>query len=95
MAARSCWFCSRISRNKRLMVRLVAHGRDVTLLTNFAPDTFDEARKRYPFLASARGATVSGQIGKVKPDAEIFHHHQGHFDLNPDTTLFIDDKVTP
>lgn len=42
---------------------LIAHRIDVTLLTNFAADTFREARQRFPFLGRARGATVSGEVG--------------------------------
>ena len=39
---------------------LVAQGMDVTLLTNFAADTFREAKGRFDFLGETRGATVSG-----------------------------------
>ena len=35
-----------------LMERLIDNGHDVTLLTNWAADTFAEARSRYEFLAA-------------------------------------------
>ncbi|WP_319519327.1 HAD family phosphatase [uncultured Martelella sp.] len=72
---------------------LIASGRDVTLLTNFAADTFRVCRTRYPFLDEGRGITVSGEIGMVKPDREIFDRHAETFGLTPEATLFIDDKA--
>lgn len=75
-----------------MMESMVGTGRDVTLLTNFAADTFDEARSIFPFLNITRGATVSGRIGAIKPEPEIFLHHADTFDLDPPATLFIDDN---
>ncbi len=41
---------------------LVAAGYDVTMLTNFAVDTFAIAQERFPVLTRSRGVTVSGAI---------------------------------
>lgn len=76
-----------------LMEALIDDGRDVTMLTNFAADTFAEARKLYPFLNKPRGVTVSGEIGLIKPDPAIYEHHVAAFDLEPAATLFIDDSL--
>ena len=70
---------------------LVDEGRDVTMLTNFAADTFVEARGRFPFLNRPRGVTVSGEVGLIKPDPAIYVLHQQTFALDPAATLFIDD----
>ena len=67
-------------------------GRDVTLLTNWAADTFVEARKRFPFLERPRGITVSGEIKAIKPDRAIYDHHARTFGLEPAAALFIDDS---
>jgi 2-haloacid dehalogenase len=72
---------------------LIANGHDVTMLTNFASDTFREAQGRFPFLAESRGVTVSGDIRMLKPDREIYDHHVTSFDLDPAATLFIDDTM--
>lgn len=64
---------------------------DVTALTNFAADTFEVAKERYPFLDRFRGVTVSGQIGLIKPDIAIYRHHHEAHDLDPASTLFFDD----
>ncbi|KQT88086.1 HAD family phosphatase [Aurantimonas sp. Leaf443] len=71
---------------------LAAGGTDVTLLTNFAPDTFAEAERRFPVLRETRGVTVSGRVGLVKPDRAIFDLHAARFGLDPAATLFVDDS---
>lgn len=75
-----------------IMERLIEAGHDVTMLTNFAADTFAEARKRFAFLNRSRGVTVSGEIGLIKPDRAIYDHHATAFRLDPSATLFIDDS---
>jgi 2-haloacid dehalogenase len=66
-----------------IMLDLIQQGRDVTMLTNFAADTFKEAQDRFPFLKVPRGVTVSGEIGMIKPDREIYDTHVASFDLDP------------
>ncbi|MAW87419.1 MAG: 2-haloalkanoic acid dehalogenase [Phyllobacteriaceae bacterium] len=72
---------------------LLADGHDVTMLTNFAADTFAEASRRFDFLTETRGVTVSGLIGLIKPDREIYDHHANTFGLDPAASLFIDDSA--
>ncbi len=74
-----------------IMRQLIENDRDVTMLTNFASDTFREAQEMYPFLLEPRGVTVSGDVGLIKPDIAIYEMHHGAFGLNPGRTLFIDD----
>lgn len=75
-----------------LMEALIDGGRDVTMLTNFASDTFREAQERFAFLKRPRGVTVSGDIKLIKPDRAIYDHHVKSFGLEPAATLFIDDS---
>ncbi|WP_295812133.1 HAD family phosphatase [uncultured Nitratireductor sp.] len=75
-----------------LLENLIDAGHDVTMLTNFAADTFLEARKRFPFLDKPRGVTVSGEVGLIKPDRAIYDTHVESFGLEPQATLFIDDS---
>ncbi|NML74480.1 HAD family phosphatase [Rhizobium sp. S-51] len=74
-----------------IMTGLIDAGFDVTMLTNFAADTFVEARRMYPFLNLPRGVTVSGEIGLLKPDVAIYERHANDFGLEPAAALFIDD----
>ena len=73
--------------------RLIAEGRDVTLLTNFADDTFDQACEIFPFLKKPRGVTVSARVRLIKPDAAIYESHTKTFGLDPKATFFIDDSL--
>jgi 2-haloacid dehalogenase len=76
-----------------VMTGLIEAGHDVTMLTNFAADTFAEARKMYPFLNAPRGVTVSGEVGLIKPDVAIYERHAKDFALEPAWTVFIDDSL--
>ncbi len=76
-----------------IMEGLIADGQDVTMLTNFASDTFREAQVRFPFLTKPRGVTVSGDVGLIKPDIAIYETHAKSFGLNPAATIFIDDSA--
>ncbi|MCL6706224.1 HAD family phosphatase [Pseudomonas sp. R2.Fl] len=76
-----------------IMLGLIDAGRDVTMLTNFAADTFSEAKEIYPFLKVPRGVTVSGEVGLIKPDVAIYDTHARSFGLDPARTIFIDDSL--
>jgi 2-haloacid dehalogenase len=76
-----------------LMLGLIEDGHDVTMLTNFAADTFAEARAKFPFLDRPRGVTVSGEIGLIKPEKAIYDRHAADFGLDPSGSLFIDDSA--
>ena len=75
-----------------ILEELIEDGRDVTMLTNFAADTFAEAKERYPFLKLPRGVTVSGEVGLIKPDEAIYRLHADTFGLTPSAILFVDDS---
>ncbi|MCP4316390.1 MAG: HAD family phosphatase [Hyphomicrobiales bacterium] len=76
-----------------IMRGLISDGHDVTMLTNFASDTFREVRQRFDFLNETRGVTVSGDVRLLKPQREIYDTHVASFALVPETTLFIDDSA--
>ncbi len=76
-----------------IMEGLIASGHDVTMLTNFASDTFREAQVMYPFLTKTRGVTVSGDVRLIKPDVAIYQLHAETFGLDPAKSVFIDDTL--
>jgi len=82
-----------LTDNLEQMQLLLERSVDVTLLTNWSQETFPLAEEIYPFLRSTRGVTVSGRVGLIKPDPEIFKLHAATFDLNPPETLFVDDSA--
>lgn len=81
-----------IEESVAIMKALINNGMDVTLLTNFSQETFPLAKEKYSFLNTPRGETVSGEIGLIKPDREIYDHHTTTHDLDPQATLFFDDS---
>ncbi len=80
-----------IAESVVILEQLSANAADITALTNFNGETFDEAYKRFDLFKHFRGVTVSGRIGLLKPEPEIFQHHIAAFDLAPEDVLFIDD----
>lgn len=62
-------------------------------LTNWSAETFPVALELFDFLDWFDGIVVSGEIGLIKPNAEIFHHLTSTFDLDPPSTVFIDDSL--
>jgi len=80
-----------IAESVVILEQLSANGADITALTNFNGETFDEACERFDLFQHFRGITVSGRIGLLKPEPEIFLHHIAAFDLVPEDTLLIDD----
>lgn len=95
-AFRACWHemvYSAIDDSVDIMRQLISNGIDVTMLTNFASDTFAQAQIMYPFLHEPRGVTVSALVGLIKPDRQIYDLHTRSFSLQPAATLFIDDNA--
>lgn len=62
------------------------------MLTNWHQDTYAEAEAIHTFLGLARGVTVSGRVGLLKPDPAIYQQHADTFDLSPQHILFFDDS---
>ena len=63
-------------------------------LTNWSAETFPFARERFHFLNDVfEGIVVSGEIGMVKPNSDIFEHTLKRFNLVPGEVVFIDDSL--
>jgi 2-haloacid dehalogenase len=75
-----------------LLDALVARGVPAYALTNWSAETFPLARPRFPFLETFAGIVVSGEEGTRKPHAGIFRILCERFDLDPASTLFVDDS---
>tara|TARA_B100000809_G_scaffold49621_1_gene44581 strand:- start:3847 stop:4467 length:621 start_codon:yes stop_codon:yes gene_type:complete len=62
-------------------------------LTNFSTETWPTATKLFPFLTTFQGLVVSGEVKMRKPFDPIYHHILEKFNLDPTTTIFIDDSL--
>jgi 2-haloacid dehalogenase len=62
-------------------------------LTNWSAETFPWALKQFEFLKWFEGIVVSGTERTRKPHPEFFRILFDRYQVNPSTTLFIDDNV--
>ncbi|MBM3598134.1 MAG: HAD family phosphatase [Alphaproteobacteria bacterium] len=74
-----------------ILDELRQHGTPIYALTNFGPDTFPIAQRRYEFLSWFRGITVSGYIKLTKPDPRIYRHLLETYGVAAEDAVFIDD----
>ena len=62
-------------------------------LSNWSAETFPIGAARYPFLAWFEAVVVSGEVGLVKPDPELFQLMIDRHGIDPASTVFIDDSM--
>ena len=63
------------------------------VLSNWSAETFVGMKDDYPFLQSFNGLLISGEDKLMKPDAAIYELAISRFNLIPQETVFIDDKL--
>jgi len=76
-----------------LLEELVQRGVPVYGLSNMSAPIFALLRSRYDHWDRFRGIVISGEVGLVKPEPEIFHHITDCYSLIPAETVFIDDHL--
>lgn len=81
-----------IPHSVRLLRALRTTGVPVYALTNFGIQTFDVAEPVYPFLGEFDRRYISGHMGVIKPDADIYAQLEADVPEQPDTLLFADDR---
>jgi len=82
-----------IPHSVKLLRTLRGKGVPVFALSNFGIETFEIARPEYPFLDEFDRSYISGHMGVIKPDAEIYARVEADCGLSPDTLLFTDDRA--
>jgi len=65
---------------------------EVYALSNFNDESYQVAKSEFPFLNLFKGEIISGQVGYIKPEPEIYQLLLDRFELEPAETLFIDDS---
>ena len=81
-----------IDRSTRIMKALQAKGVPVFALSNFGIATFEIACEAYPFLTEFDRSYISGHMGVIKPEAEIYAALEADCGVAPDRLLFTDDR---
>jgi len=75
------------------LLELKFHNYLCYVLSNWSAETFIEVKNDYSFLNKFDGLLISGEDKLVKPDKAIYKLAISRFDLIPDKTVFIDDKI--
>lgn len=77
----------------KLLRALRAKDIPVFALSNFGIATFDIAKSVYPFLDEFDQAYISGHMGVIKPDPEIYQTLEDKCGVSPGNLLFTDDRI--
>jgi 2-haloacid dehalogenase len=82
-----------IPGTRAIAERVRRSGMPVYALTNWNAQTWELGLAEFPFLGEIfHGIVVSGREGVTKPDPRIFEILSSRYDLDPETTVFIDDS---
>ena len=63
------------------------------VLSNWSAETFQDTKEKFSFLNFFDGLIISGEEKLIKPDPKIFHLACEKFNLIPENTIFIDDRI--
>lgn len=72
---------------------LKSRGVPVFSLTNFGRETYDLAAKHYPVLREFDRDFISGHMGVIKPDPEIYRRLESESGVAPEKLIFADDRA--
>lgn len=72
---------------------LKAKNIPVFALSNFGIDSFTYAEEKYPDLGAFDQRYISGHMGVIKPDVEIYEMLEAGCELSPQSLLFTDDRA--
>ena len=83
-----------IAGTVRILKQLKEAGYQLYGLSNWSAETFPHARRKYDFLDLLDDIVISGEVGHVKPDPEIFQIMLEKIGRPAQECLFIDDSLT-
>jgi len=76
-----------------ILKKLKDKNYDCYVLSNWSAETFAGMIDDYTFLKLFDGLLISGEDKLIKPDHAIYQLARDRFNLNPEETVFIDDKL--
>ena len=82
-----------IDHSLHLLRSLRTKGVPVFALTNFGIESFAFAETQYGFLREFDRRYISGHMGVIKPDAEIYQRVEVDCGIAPEALLFADDRI--
>ena len=63
------------------------------VLSNWSAETFKGMEEDYPFMKNFDGIIISGEVKLIKPNKSIYELAISRFNLKPEETIFVDDKL--
>jgi len=81
-----------INEAVEILAELNGAGREVYALSNWSAETFPHARNRFQFLDWFDFTVISGEIGLVKPNREVFDFLLEKTGRRAEECVFIDDS---
>lgn len=82
-----------IDHSVRLLRALRSANVPVFALSNFGIQTFEIGEREYPFLEEFDRRYISGHMGEVKPEPEIYRMLEADCGVAPTALLFADDRA--
>jgi 2-haloacid dehalogenase len=82
-----------IDHSVRLLRALRSANVPVFALSNFGIQTFEIGEREYPFLEEFDRRYISGHMGEVKPEPEIYRMLEADCGIAPTALLFADDRA--
>ena len=82
-----------IDHSVRLLRALRSANVPVFALSNFGIQTFEIGEREYPFLEEFDRRYISGHMGEVKPEPEIYRMLEDDCGVEPTALLFADDRA--
>ena len=77
----------------KILDKLKKQNYECYVLSNWSAETFVGMTDDYPFLQLFNGLLISGEDKLAKPDSAIYELAISRFNLIPQETVFIDDKL--
>jgi 2-haloacid dehalogenase len=74
-----------------ILRELKASGTPLYALSNWSAEMFPHAEAAFDWLRLFDGVVVSGRVGMIKPNRDIFEYLLGTYQLRAEDLLFIDD----
>ena len=81
------------NENIDIALKLKKQGYPIYLLSNFPGDQFEKYRLQNSYIDQFDDKIISGDVGLAKPDIKIYELAIQKFNLVPEESLFIDDKI--
>ena len=76
-----------------ILMKLKQNNYECFVLSNWSAETFIDIPKEFKFMNNFDGLLISGEDKLVKPDPKIYLLAIDRFNLDPQNTVFIDDKL--